>query len=394
MLETSKEMVSASNLQRGKYKSAFPAPPAALRQRPARGEELSHVRNRAKKMSFDKVHLCRLPCCYAVSPLTLDGRLNYLLATDDAGPCYCIDAQTLACETVWEEIGGTMSIIPLPGTNGEFLASQRFLPGFSARHARIVRMVRENGRWQEQVWMELPYVHRFDILQRGGQHYFLGCILSTTQAEQADWSKPGTLVAAPVGPDFAPPQNLETIAVGMSRNHGYCRVERAGYAECYTACDQGVFRVAPPQAPGGRWTVEQVLEIPASDVAVCDLDGDGEEELATIQPFHGNAFVIYKRIGGAYREIYRYPTPVDFMHAIWGGRLCGESLFIAGCRALDKELFLVRWTPEGPKEEVIERGFGPSNVAVFGGDETGYILTANRQGDEGAIFTVRKEGVK
>ena len=78
-------------------------------------------------MNFEKTHLCRLPCCYAVSPLTLDGRLKYLLATDDHGPCYCIDAQTLEQETVWEETGGTMSIIPLPGTNGEFLASQRFL---------------------------------------------------------------------------------------------------------------------------------------------------------------------------------------------------------------------------------------------------------------------------
>ncbi|MEY8420435.1 hypothetical protein AALA83_14305 [Oscillospiraceae bacterium 44-5] len=341
-------------------------------------------------MNFEKTHLCRLPCCYAVSPLTLDGRLKYLLATDDHGPCYCIDAQTLEQETVWEETGGTMSIIPLPGTNGEFLASQRFLPGFAALHARIVRMTRENGRWTERLWMELPYVHRFDLLYRGEQRYFLGCILSTTEEEQADWSKPGTLAAAPVDAGFSPPAALETIAVGMSRNHGYCRMERAGYSEAYTACDQGVFRVAPPEAPGGAWTVEQLLTIPASDVAVCDLDGDGQEELATIEPFHGSAFVIYKKLGDNYREIYRYPTPVDFLHAIWGGLLCGEPVFLAGCRDLDKELFLVRWTPEGPREEIIERGFGPSNVAVFGDEETGYILTANRQSDEGALFTVRK----
>ncbi len=345
-------------------------------------------------MNFEKTHLCRLPCCYAVSPLTLDGRQKYLLATDDTGPCYCIDAQTLDCEKVWEGPGGTMSIVPIPGTNGAFLASQKFLPGFSALHARIVRMSREGGRWQERLWMELPYVHRFDLLRRGDQYYFLGCILSTTQQEQAEWSKPGTLVAAPIGADFAPPAALETIAVGMSRNHGYCRVEREDCSEAYTACDQGVFRLVPPQAPGQAWTVEQLLNAAASDVAVCDLDGDGQEELAVIEPFHGDAFVIYKKDGGQYREIYRYPTPVSFLHAIWGGRLCGENVFLAGCRELDQELFLVRWTQEGPKEQIIERGFGPSNVAVLGDGETDYILTANRQSGEGALFTVCREGTK
>ena len=343
-----------------------------------------------KKMEFQKEHLCHLPCCYAVSPLWQNGRLKYLLATDDIGPCYCIDAQDHTCETVWEEPGGTMSIIPLPGTNGEFLASQYFLPNFSALHARIVRMRRVDGQWKQELWMDLPYVHRFDLLHRGGQIYFLGCILSTTTQEQADWSKPGTLVAAPVNGDFAPPAQLETIAAGMSRNHGYFRVEREGYSQAYTACDQGVFRVTPPAQSGQAWTVEQLLDTPSSDVAVCDLDGDGQEELATIEPFHGNQFVIYKKVGGSYQEIYRYPSPVDFLHAIWGGTLCGEPVFLAGCRALDKELFVIRWTGDSPKATIIERDHGPSNVAVFGDGTTDYILTANRQSDEGAIFTVRK----
>ena len=54
----------------------------------------------------------------------------------------------------------------------------------------------------------------------------------------------------------------------------------------------------------------------------------------------------------------------------------------------------MRWTQEGPKEQIIERGFGPSNVAVLGDGETDYILTANRQSGEGALFTVCREGTK
>ena len=52
---------------------------------------------------------------------------------DAPGPCYAFDSQTYERETVWEEPGGTMAMVPLPGKNGDFLAVQRFFPGFQAQ---------------------------------------------------------------------------------------------------------------------------------------------------------------------------------------------------------------------------------------------------------------------
>ena len=212
-------------------------------------------------MKFEKHSLCHIPFCYAVGAMPVGGRQTYFFATDDTGPCYAVDARTLARETVWDGPGGTMSIVPLPNEPDAFLASQNFMPGFAAAHARIVKVKRTPSGWTVTPWLKLPYVHRFDLLQRDGRWYFLACILSSTQEEHARQDCPGYLAAAPMSADFAPPAHLEVIARGMARNHGYCRVARDGYDQAYTACDQGVFRVTPPAAPGENWTVEQLLNL-------------------------------------------------------------------------------------------------------------------------------------
>ena len=343
-------------------------------------------------MRFQKHHLCHLPFCYAVGAVSVRGHTKYIFATDDQGPCYAIDPQTGQRETVWEGPGGTMSIVPLPNREGTFLASQNFMPGFSAAHAKIVMVSPcPDGTWKVVPWLDLPYVHRFDILERNGYFYFLGCTLSSTKQEQARWDEPGALIVAPISPEFDPPTNLTTIASGMSRNHGYFRLQRPQYTQAYTACDQGVFQITPPEDPSGNWNICQLLNVPASDVAVVDLDGDGQEELATIEPFHGSSFVIYHKQNDHYQETYRYPYPAPFLHALWGGFLQGNPVFLAGCRDGTRELFLIQQEKDGPRAHIIETGYGPSNVAVLPGQHQDIILIANRQCHEGAYFTVTRE---
>lgn len=346
-----------------------------------------------RTVKFIKQRLCDLPFCYAVNVIQAEGRTKYIFATDDTGPCYAVDAQTLERELVWEGPGGTMSIVPVPGQDGTFLASQNFMPGFAAARARIVKVTRREGRWAVEPWMELPYVHRFDILERNGMYYFLGCILSGTDQEHAQWEVPGMLAAAPLSPDFAPPPRLDVIAGGMSRNHGYCKVQRPGFTQAYTACDQGVFQVTPPECPGGTWDVLKLIGEAVSDVAVCDIDGDGLEELAVISPFHGDALRIFRPEKDGYREIYRHPKALPFLHALWGGRLAGRPVFLAGCRGGDRELLLIQSSGGMLEARLIEAGFGSSNVAVSLQDGQPVLLTANRESHEAALFRIQEVDV-
>ena len=342
-------------------------------------------------MKSTKQYLCDLPFCYAVSHVKIDGRTKILLAPDAYGPCYCIDSETFERETVWEGPGGTMSMIELPGTNGDFLAVQRFNPGFKGQDAEIIYVRRRNDSWQSEVLFKLPYVHRFDILERNGVAYIICCTVCTTKAGMDDWSSPGKIYAAELPADFSKPISLVVIADGMTRNHGYCRIENVGYASALTSCDQGVFAVSPPSKKGGTWEIQKILDKPVSDIAVCDIDGDGVEELAVIAPFHGNDFIVYRKTGDSYMPMYRYPGEFDFGHAVWGGKLRGEAAFIGGCREKDRELFLLRWENGAVYMETIEAGAGPSNVLVLPREDKDILVVANREMSKGALYLVQDD---
>ena len=341
------------------------------------------------ELKYKKNVLCELPNCYAVSTVSIEGNMHYIFATDDAGPCYCVDPKNGICETVWDDPGGTMSVVPLPDREGEFFASQRFMPGFAAINARIVHAKRNTyGKWDVRPWLDLPYVHRFDILSRNGILYLLCCILSGTDKLQADWNSPGCLLAAELPPNYSVPLRFHKIADEMTKNHGYCRSKDEIGDMAYTACDEGVFKVVPPDSKGGTWRVQRLIETHASDVAVCDIDKDGNDELAVIEPFHGTDFILYHECEGRYQPWYRYPGKMSFVHVAWGGTICGENVFIGGCRDLNKELFVLHWKNGEIFTETIESGFGPSNVTVFTHERGASMLVANRESAQAAVFEI------
>lgn len=337
-------------------------------------------------MRFSKRKLSDIPCCYAVASSMEDGRRRLLFAAEADGPCVSFDAEDFCARTVWDHPGGTMSLVPIG--DGEFLAVQRFYPGFDAKNAGVVRAVRSGLSWRIDPFFPLPYIHRFDVLERGGCRYLLCCTVCSDKRSIDDWSSPGALYAAGLPDDPRQPIHLVPIADGMTRNHGYCRVEGEGFTYALTACDQGVFTVFPPVRSGGGWTVKRVMDRPVSDIALCDIDGDGVPELVAIEPFHGERFAVYRPARGGFQEIYEYPRPLAFAHVVWGGLLRGEPAIIGGCRGSDRDLFVLRSRSGRIVSELIETGAGPSNIAVVNGPERDLIAVANREIGEAAVFTV------
>ncbi|ADK80131.1 hypothetical protein [Sediminispirochaeta smaragdinae] len=337
-------------------------------------------------MTFTKIKLGDIPYCYAVSHGLIDGREVLLFAAEADGPCLAFDAETFTSESIWEHPGGTMAVVPR--SDGEILAIQRFYPGFEAKEAEIVRAVKAGTWWNVSPLLKLPYVHRFDILQRGGVKYILCCTVCSCKTSVEDWSSPGQLFAAELPDDMEGPIELIPIADGMTRNHGYSKIRRDGFDKAWTACDQGLFEVTPPERQGEKWQVQVLYEKAISDIALCDIDGDGVDELAMIEPFHGDAFSVYKRTEGGLALMYTYPKPMSFVHAIWGGLLRGRPAFIGGCRGSDRDLFVLRWNGDHIVSEVIEMGGGPSNVMVVNGPDRDLIAVANREIGEAAVFIV------
>ncbi|MEG0238326.1 MAG: hypothetical protein RR628_01800 [Clostridium sp.] len=342
-------------------------------------------------MKIEKKFLTDLHRCYATSSTVIDGDRKILIATEGEGKCFMYEGEDFKQSTVWDGPGGTMSIIAVPGKNGDFLAVQRFFPTFQSEDAEIVWGKFVDGKWEIKTLFKLPYLHRFDILEANGKLYFLGAVLCNSKKCKEDWSDPGKIYVGEIPEDLNEKIELKVIKEGLTKNHGYCRSEFEGKMVGLVTSEEGIFRVTPPQNKDDEWTVMQIMDRPTSDVAVVDIDCDGEDELVTIEEFHGKHFRINKKYGDEYKIIYEYPKEMDFGHVVWGGKLRGVPTIIGGYRRNDKDLFYVQCTDKDNltfKTEVIESGVGPSNVAVINEEDRDIIISANRELGEAALYIV------
>ena len=148
--------------------------------------------------------------------------------------------------------------------------------------------------------------------------------------------------------------------------------------------------VIPPENPSEEWTTQHLLKAAVSDAGIHDLDGDGEDEIITIEPLHGDCVKIYHKNNDKYDVVYTYPGEYKFAHALWAGKLRGKPMAVLGTRRLDSELALVQYSPQSDSyiESIIEKGSGPSNVSVVSQKDQDIILCANNSIHEAAAYFI------
>ncbi|MBP6764994.1 MAG: hypothetical protein KA141_08360 [Rubrivivax sp.] len=342
-------------------------------------------------MNIEKQFLITLNRCYSATHIQVDGQTRVLLATEGEGQCLAWAGPGYdAAQEVWAGPGGTMSMVPIPGTNGEFLAVQKFFKMFQWEEAKLVHVKPlADGSYAVTDVLHLPYIHRFDLVPVGERLYFIGCTLATTKESREDWSSPGKIfVGEYTGPG---PLQVQVLKDGLTQNHGFSRLEREGRVTSLVTCQQGAFEVTPPQTPGADWQVRQFMDWPISDIAAIDIDGDGELEFATIEAFHGSYYRVYKQAGGQWQKIYEHPEVSEFYHVVTGTTLAGNPVFLGGCRRGKQQLFYVHALPGTPLQlqaEVIEEGVGPSNVHMLHEAGRDIIVSANREKAEAALYIV------
>ncbi len=343
-------------------------------------------------MKFRKETLAELDHCYAVSVMQAEGETWAFFAAENRGPCLAFDCATHARrKVVWSEPGGTMSMVEIPGKPGEFLAVQKFYRLYDWEEACLV-WVRPDGAggYNTRKLFTLPYLHRFDLLRRDGRIWLVVCSLAAHKSARDDWSQPGGVYAAPFPQDWEEPIELKEILGGCYQNHGYTRLHCDGFDMGLSTCEQGVFKLIPPPADSEAWEVEQIMLQATSDADVIDIDGDGEEEIATIERFHGCYFRIYKRVDDEWRQVYQHPEVTEFYHVVRAGTLADRPCFVGGCRRGKQQLFVVYWDSEEKRfiTETVEEGVGPSNACIFHGIHGDVIYSANREGAEAAAYFV------
>ncbi|MCD8299663.1 MAG: hypothetical protein LUC41_00565, partial [Clostridiales bacterium] len=69
---------------------------------------------------MEKRVLANLEKCYSIAPLMYKGEPHILVAAEKHDRCILFDAEGNERETVWTEPGGVMTMVHVPGTDGQF----------------------------------------------------------------------------------------------------------------------------------------------------------------------------------------------------------------------------------------------------------------------------------
>lgn len=340
---------------------------------------------------MNKKVLAELEKCYSIAPLYYKGKNHILVAAEKTDRCILFDTDGNEEETVWEGPGGVMTMVQVPGTDGQFLATAEFYSPNDSEKAKIVIAEPLDGKWNVRTLVEIPFVHRFDILENEGKRYLIVCCLKSGHEYRDDWSSPGKVYGAVLPEDlssFDQDHQLELTVIkeNMLKNHGYYRVEREGKCSSVVCCDSGVFRFWPPEGDKTQWRVETLINAPASDAVLIDLDGDGSDELFVLAPFHGDTISVYREKEGTYELEYVHKEKMEFLHAVWGGEVQGKPVVMVGHRKGNRDLLKFFWMNGEYRTEIVDHDCGPANVYGFHKNGKDYLVAANREINEIAMY--------
>ena len=350
-------------------------------------------------MKVTKKVISNLNKCYSIAPITVEGKPCFLVAAEKKDPCYLFSEDGEQLETVWTEPGGVMTMVQVPGADGQFLATHKFYSPNDSLEAKIVIVTRRGkDDWEVRTLCNAPFVHRFGILNRGGTNYLIVCCLKTGHEYKNDWRFPGACFGAELPKDLSSYNEDNTLPLtlimeGMLKNHGYSLTKHGGHDAALVGCEEGSFLFDPPAVKGGDWEVTQILDIPTSDSVLCDFDGDGKPELGVISPFHGNSLTIYHLDEhGNYVPQWKYGVPekeTEMLHATWADTILGKPSWIVGWRKGTKNTILITWDAEAGdyKTEFIDQNTGCANAMHFVNSKGQDVVGGtNREIDEAALY--------
>jgi hypothetical protein len=350
-------------------------------------------------MKVNKKVISELDKCYSIAPLLYEGKQHFLVAAEKTDRCILFDTDGNEVDTVWTQPGGVMSMVQVPGSNGQFLATHKFYSPNDSKEAKIVIATPvSKGNWEIKTLVNLPHVHRFDIVNRNGVNFLIACALKSGHEYKDDWSMPGKVYAVALPTDLSVFDDeyqlkLKVIKDNMLKNHGYYRVMENGLETCVISADCGVFQFIPPEAEEGEWEIKELLSTPASDAVLVDLDQDGEKELAVLSPFHGDQISIYKKVNGTFEKVYECEKPAEFTHAIYGGMLCGKPSLVIGHRKAERNLMVFTYneSEKNYQVQVIDEDCGSANVYHFEKGDKDILISTNREINEVAMYTLEAE---
>lgn len=335
-------------------------------------------------VKVEKILSDELASCYAVKRIT-HGRNDFLLiASEVDAACYAYDLNhDLQRKVLWNDIGGTMTIVQVPNSM-DFLATQKFYPGFNASKCQLIQGKFNGHDWDLVKVMDFPYLHRFDLIQlESTEIAFIGCTIANSKKTIDDWSDKGKVFVGHYRLDGSIVA-LQELPTRLNKNHGYFGNHLGGYS--LITAEEGVFRLEYPESLSEEWSLEKVFGEETSDIVQVDYDGDGKLENIIIQGFHGDRFKIFSE--DFKRVLYRYPTATPFGHALWAGKFLKENRVIFGWRDGSGDLIILTNHGQKVTSLIVDHQVSASNVLAFEKNGVNYLFSANNGTNEVALYQI------
>lgn len=339
-------------------------------------------------MKFTKKVLADIKRCYSVSKIKYDNKEHLVFASEDPNiGCESFNLPDLDFDQeVWKTPGGCMSMIQIPNRKNQFLAIHEFYLKVHPSLANLALIEKKADGFHIEKILDLPFLHRFDVFEYQNKVYVILSVIAEDKQHKEDWSKPGQVYAGILEEDNTI-SHFTKIGDNMFHNHGFYHYEdEKGGIHCYFGSDEGLFVLDINDSEITNWKLNKIIDGQIGEVAVIDIDNDGDLEIMTIEAFHGNNIYIYKLVDGKYQRIYHYDNKIAFAHALSAGVINGKNTFVAGVRREDCELFTVQYIDGKLKTEVIDTQVGPANLIVV----DNMIASANHTANQACIYEFEK----
>jgi len=345
------------------------------------------------QLQIEKVWAVPLRKAYSVAHVKTPTGLAIFAGSEERESIVLIERlHSPVVRPIGEHIGGVMQIMPWPGCKLKLVAIAGFYPPFQAEGTRIVALFprdheKDKQPWACQTMAEVPFAHRIGFVTSGQWTWLVVSTVATAKDNPEDWSKPGAVWVLTIASPYETRGGaIRKVLDGIHKNHG---LQVRDGKEVYVSGKEGLFRLVPPSDGLGEWKHWCLIDREISDFCFGDIDGDGREEVVTIEPFHGDHIVVYKCLDGQWIPID--DQPAHFGHVVWCGNWNTKPTVVVGNRGGTAELAVMRFDTSSGRLKtmaIIEEGVGPAQISVFNEGTSYYLVAANNGADEVSLYRV------
>ena len=264
--------------------------------------------------------------------------------------------------------------------------------GFNRRDRSVIEYLHwfeqsdDGGEWKSHWIAEIPYIHRLISVdfQGTGEYALIVASIRGPVGDLDDWSASGVLWLYEYPNDPYGTWKHFTIDDNLHLNHGLsvCDVDDDGRQDILIGARDGLIWFEPPAEsltdPWSKWVIS---DLESSETWAADIDGDGINEILSIEPWHGNELVYYKCEGDIRRGPWKrglIDASLNRGHSIQALDVDGDGQveLISGYNGEGTELNIYRATNIAEnewKKENIDKGLGIGQMEILDINKNGKL---------------------